>query len=437
MLDTLRKDHLYPYSYLKHPNMTKFIRDAIVYENCISSSSWTLPAHASLFLGSMPLEHGIHKKRGFSDFDLVMETRGEQFYPFTLNLKKRGYTTVGLSANAFISGYSGFSYGFDSFYDSLISERLGLNFNDNLLEKIIRRKNLTKSQFFKDVFGIFKSATGDIRSSAISREFLWNKGGEELVEQISNIRLRNPFFIFFNLMEMHNPYIPIEINRIIAKNKWTDYLTPYKFSTNERSRIKQAYKSQSFKIDSMLGKITSILKKNGSYDDTLIVIISDHGQSLWEHGFYSHELFLYDELVEVPLVVKYPKGWSPDGSDNSKLQSIIDIRSLVESTSLGKDSILTERNYVFAESYGFDLNAAERYRAFSDKSRVGSASLFRKKIYTKDCSITIDSNLKVEELKYKRDQANSRDREEQFEKALGLLLQRAKTDHLFQASKAE
>jgi arylsulfatase A-like enzyme/Flp pilus assembly protein TadD len=96
-----------------------------------------------------------------------------------------------------------------------------------------------------------------------------------------------PFFLFFHLYEPHTPYEPPE---------------PY------RSRYAKPYDGEIAAADAVVGDLVAELKKGGVYDDALVIVLSDHGEGLGDHGEEEHGLLLYREALQVPLVVKLPKG---------------------------------------------------------------------------------------------------------------------------------
>ncbi len=93
-----------------------------------------------------------------------------------------------------------------------------------------------------------------------------------------------------------------------------------------------------------------LLKKNGLYEDALIIATSDHGQEFKEHGFYGHGTFLHDEILEVPLIVKYPAGGKPGSAGG--YQNLCDVHSLVVRTCGGEDAFMRSTEETFSESFG-------------------------------------------------------------------------------------
>jgi arylsulfatase A-like enzyme/Flp pilus assembly protein TadD len=95
-----------------------------------------------------------------------------------------------------------------------------------------------------------------------------------------------PFFFFFHIYEPHAPYTPPE---------------PY------RSRYAEPYDGEVAHADAIVGEFLQFLKTSGIYDRATIVITSDHGEGLWQHGEDQHGILLYREVLHVPLMVKLPK----------------------------------------------------------------------------------------------------------------------------------
>ncbi|HSP13628.1 MAG TPA: sulfatase-like hydrolase/transferase [Thermoanaerobaculia bacterium] len=96
-----------------------------------------------------------------------------------------------------------------------------------------------------------------------------------------------PFFLFLHLYEPHVPYDPPE---------------PF------RSRYANAYDGEIATADAIVGEFVRHLKQRGLYDNSIIIITSDHGEGLGDHGELQHSILLYTELIRVPLIVKLPRG---------------------------------------------------------------------------------------------------------------------------------
>jgi arylsulfatase A-like enzyme/Flp pilus assembly protein TadD len=94
-----------------------------------------------------------------------------------------------------------------------------------------------------------------------------------------------PFFYMLHLFEPHTPYAPPEPHR---------------------SRWPLPYDGEIAAADEIVGEFIASLKQQGIYDDALIIFLSDHGEGLGDHGEEEHGIFLYQETIRVPLIVKLP-----------------------------------------------------------------------------------------------------------------------------------
>jgi tetratricopeptide (TPR) repeat protein len=127
----------------------------------------------------------------------------------------------------------------------------------------------------------------DVRESeAIGRLQRPGMETEGVAEKWIASRAQQPFFFFLHLFEPHTPYEPPE---------------PF------RSRYANPYDGEIAAADAIVGKFIDFLKRRGIYDRALIILLSDHGEGLGEHGEDEHGIFLYREDIHVPLIVKRPR----------------------------------------------------------------------------------------------------------------------------------
>ncbi|MFN7987124.1 MAG: sulfatase-like hydrolase/transferase [Thermoanaerobaculia bacterium] len=164
-------------------------------------------------------------------------------------LRKAGYATGGAVSSIVLKGESGISRGFDLWDDSVAPTR-----PNQALNRVQR--------------------PGGEAEAALEA---WVEGVKE-----------KPFFAFLHLYEPHSPYEPPEPFRS-------------RYSSNP-------YDGEVATADAIVGKLLDFLKARGLYDRALVVFLSDHGEGLGDHGEGEHGLFLYREVLQVPLVVKLPKG---------------------------------------------------------------------------------------------------------------------------------
>jgi len=285
-LDTLRADRLGCYGCPTgtSPHIDAFSRDSVQFMRAISQAHSTTTSHMSLFTGLLPPVHRVSswlrspdKARRFDLFKL-----GAGIPTLAQYLKENGYQTVGIHNGGLVSPFFGFDRGFDVY-----SERL------------IPWMRLHQSRSPLKIISKF------LRGSAQDRK---------------------PLFLFFHTYTCHAPYIkaPQKIRERFLPNPepdlpvasipagrsfWTMYKSFWKAidGSNQahRRQVRALYDAEVNYADWIVGKIFARLKADGSYDKTLIAIVSDHGEEFWEHGGTSHRKLLIESL-HVPLLIKFP-----------------------------------------------------------------------------------------------------------------------------------
>lgn len=281
VMDTVRYDHLSCYGYEREttPNLTKLAKDSRIYMNAYSTSSWTPPSHASLFTGLYPAAHGTTQENYILPKEV--NTMAEM-------LLTKGYDTYGISENPLISIRNQFDQGFLHFFEAW------------------RQPNYYYSNAAYNVF-------------------------EQFLEQRNK---KKPFFLFINLIEPHSPYDSArffthrfirnrEINCI--DNRFIDVVLGKKnFSAQEIGHLIDRYDGEILYCDYLLGKIIGQLKENKIWGNTLFIVTSDHGENFMEHGLVDHVFSLNQELIHVPLIIKYP-GLFPANTKESAPVQLTDI----------------------------------------------------------------------------------------------------------------
>jgi arylsulfatase A-like enzyme len=306
VVDTLRADHLSSYGYSRQtsPNIDKLARHGVLFEDAIAPSSWSLPSHASLITGRAVHEHGMGNVEpmpwlGWGTSGLNgLPTLGEA-------LQKHGYRTGAFSANRvyFTSnvglgrGFIHFEDYFDGIGDSFVRTEFGREFgrfymNRSEKSKFTRafRKLGLGSWLDKDsegsgdyggVFGIRK------RADVVNRETLrWiaNDG-------------QHPFFVFLNYLDVHYAYGG---PGAYPKPAWDHGTTVDEYDAGVKY------------TDDFIGRLLQGLKNLGVLNNTIVIVTSDHGEALGDHGLSFHGAALYWDLVHVPLVISWP-GHVPQG----------------------------------------------------------------------------------------------------------------------------
>jgi arylsulfatase A-like enzyme len=306
VVDTLRADHLSSYGYPRptSPESDQIARHGVVFENAIAPSSWSLPSHASLVTGGDVHDHGLGNVRpmpwlGWGNTGLEgLPTLGEA-------LQKQGYRTGAFSANRiyFTSnvglgrGFTHFEDYFDSVGDCFVRTEFGREFSRLYMNRSEKSKFTRAFRYFalgswldKDsegsgdyggIYGIRKRAT------EVNRETLRWIGSDR----------QHPFFAFLNYLDVHFGYGG---PKGYPKPEWDHGTTIDEYDAGVKY------------TDDSIGGLLHGIEQLGVLKDTIVIITSDHGESLGDHGLSFHGAALYWELVHVPLIISYP-GHVPEG----------------------------------------------------------------------------------------------------------------------------
>jgi arylsulfatase A-like enzyme len=150
-----------------------------------------------------------------------------------------------------------------------------------------------------------------------------------------------PVFLFINVMEAHDKYNPprrfltavdrqqLKQNSLNQRDALDFYFKPPALP-HEPEMVKRLYDQEITYLDEVLSDFFHFLKTAGLADDTLIIVTADHGESLGEHGIWGHFFGLYNELIHVPLLIKYPRSFGLQG-ENGQLVQLHDLfATLVE-----------------------------------------------------------------------------------------------------------
>jgi arylsulfatase A-like enzyme len=273
VLDTVRADRLSCYGYERPttPRIDALCKRGIRFENAFSTSSWTLPAHASLFTGLYPIEHGA-----------TQENTRLGTGPSTLAdiLGARGYATFAASANPLVSANTGLDRGFDVFADTW---------------RGAGRHGHPEPAQHPNV----RAVLGFLETLAPSQ----------------------PFFVFVNYVEAHGPYQPPEPHRsrflrddaspemlrsALQRGTVGYYLDPATIRPEEFEVLSDLYDGEVARVDALLGGLVDALDGAGRLENTLVVVTSDHGENLGEHGHFRHVFSLYATTVRIPLLLVLP-----------------------------------------------------------------------------------------------------------------------------------
>lgn len=321
VLDSARAQNFPFHGYEQNttPNLSRLAADGIVYEDTISPSPWSLPSHVSMLTGCYPSVHGAHEKS--TQFNGRLPTL-QQY------LSQRGFHTTAVSSNSWVSPEFGVTEGFDSF--TPIWKLTG----DDTNSREIAELDLTSR--FKRYFsnGNFVSPFFNILYRMLyykKYDYGALRANHEIKKHLK--KDNEPFFGFVNYFEPHLEYGPpkfveefvSETDKRVNQNAWKYVFGIEEMTRDDFSHLESLYNAELRYADYRLGNVLSKLKERGLYDDTMIIVTSDHGENIGDHSLMDHQYSLHRSLLHVPLVIKFPKGVNTPGKSISTTTSTIDI----------------------------------------------------------------------------------------------------------------
>ncbi|MHC4984933.1 MAG: sulfatase, partial [Planctomycetota bacterium] len=230
-IDTCRADYLGCYDPQRQttPNIDRFADSATLFENAVSPVPLTLPAHATMLTGQIPMGFNIHNN-------------GYHLRPETVTLAEilqdQGYTTA-----AFVSA-------------AVLDSRFGIDQGFGL---------------YDDADSVTGGGRGKRRGDVNTRQTM---------DWLAQHSQDGPLFVFLHYYDPHSPYEP----PAAEAGRWPD----------------DPYAGEVAFVDRCIGQMLTQLQQLGLYDESLIILTSDHGEMLGEHGEPEHGYFIYDSAIKVP-----------------------------------------------------------------------------------------------------------------------------------------
>ena len=268
-LDTCRADRLGIFGAVNpnSPALDRLAAESVVFTDCLAQSSNTGPSHRSLFTGTYPLRHrhqaGVHIRS-----------------PFTLagELQKAGWETVAFTGGGFMSGTFGFADGFDLYVD-----------HDEAAPEQYRRGLQT----------------------ILPQVELWRAARRE----------SDPFFLFLHTYDIHCPYWArkpwrerygswyegdLKVGNLCGREDFDAFMRTQP-RREDLEYLNAMYDAGVAMTDDLLGRWLNLLRGQGVLDKAMLIILSDHGESLGDHGYIGHNR-MWEEQLQVPLLVRFPGG---------------------------------------------------------------------------------------------------------------------------------
>lgn len=294
-LDTLRADHLgcYGHSRFRTPAIDKLATEGVLFENYVSTAPSTLASHTALMTGSFPHTHGV-PRNGFyvSDKNVTLAEV----------LKEHGFTTAAFIGSFALASIYNLDQGFDV-YD----ERLDMT----------RRRSASHERLAEDVTDAVLAWLPDHRDDRL--------------------------FLFVHYFDAHSSYtppppydrmyrtdsLPIEGSQKDIKAAREKLKKSGNRAISEVGVLNALYGGEISYLDEHLGRLFEGLRKSGVWDNSLVILTGDHGETMVEHReWFDHGRQVYDTTIKPPLIVRFPKAKS-GGRRVTNVVSSVDVMPTV------------------------------------------------------------------------------------------------------------
>ena len=310
-LDTTRSDALTFEDPFVTPRMVELAERGLVFDQAISGSSWTLPAHAQMFTGQPPVLHGVEDDN--VRIDPATPTLPEL-------LAEAGFLGYGVFTGWYLLRDYGFGRGFEVYSN-------GMPGGNRLEAELRNRLARDDAGGAQDVWGA---------ADQQSHRAITSPGVVQFVGQALDDAGKDDLFLFTHLFDPHYDYVPPapydsrfdpDYDGSITGEDF--YLNPAVFdaeaggrqiSDRDLEHIIALYMGEVAWTDEHVGQIVDLLRVEKRLENAWIVITADHGEEFFEHGGRGHRHTLFDEQVRVPLLVVPPKDAYPEAPRRSSAQ---------------------------------------------------------------------------------------------------------------------
>ena len=295
VLDAVSADHLSLYGYPLNtsPNIDKFAEESVVFDDAVSVGAFSLTSYASMFTGRYPSSHKASKSNQYlSETEVTLEEV----------LRGKGYNTIGFPTAIFTKEKYGFAQGFNQYKDRLDFFEYSNTYQTFSIRSVIRL-----------IFPIFE-------------EKILKTDGQRTAEELNKDVFRwleknkdEKFFMFMTYIDAHAPYKNDKFKHLFT-NETRDYEEVREARSGKRGDnvsqglvdyIVNLYDAEIFYLDKHFQKLLDKLDELGIKDNTIIILVADHGEEFYEHYGFGHSATLYEEIIHVPFIIHYPKEFKP------------------------------------------------------------------------------------------------------------------------------
>ncbi len=371
VLDTLREDFSGGLEALKELGFVK-------YENAVATSPWTLPSHVSMFTGELPSSHRVHESEGVHMSNIAQRSRSmlaDSKSNVLAAMKSKGYATYCHTCNPFVTPAFGFDFHAHHEYRSLVEMT-------NVRELLGSQTSLSSKGTALLRRGEFALLARLLWRKAARRAYtalgrpVGDKGSAMALSRLKDEAHAEPFFLYLNIMEAHEPY------------RWGEPMDVTRLSILGGAVRDPGWKARygrhaSLAVGRCMDAVQALMKH-----DPLVVVTSDHGQLLGEGGRYGHGFFLDGELLRAPLYVRYPSGMDPVPQEGEYV-SLKEVRTII-AAALGPAPAGIGSDTAMAESFGPHVDLTP-YLGAGDDGALGRLYATRRRVFGRGGSVVYNS----------------------------------------------
>lgn len=303
-MDAYRRDRMscYDPKNVRTPEYDDFASKGYLFENFYANNPWTIPSMMTMNTGQYP---SVHRADFFTAAPPAIRTLAQ-------TLKAHGYATEAYAGNPILYGEYGFKRGYDVYLEYGDFERFA---------------------FFKKaiVYRFFKRVRDMVQARLVGAIDITQWCKKHLIDCVERNHGERPFFVWVHFLDPHTPLTPPE-KYIKGDEEFVKEARVFGFTkTNEGQEFKEEYldlytelyAAEVRYLDDTMGEIFKTFDRLGVWDDSVVIISSDHGEEFFEHGYYGHGRSHYYAVTAVPLIVYLP---GESGGETLDVQaSLIDI----------------------------------------------------------------------------------------------------------------
>jgi arylsulfatase A-like enzyme len=265
------------------PNLDAFAEEAVVFHNTVASASWTLPSHMSVWTSRWPSVHGVTNKLELLSQDKMVPTSlspGIETYPDYLI--RAGYTAAAFTGGAGVQASYGFGRDFETYQDD--RPFAGMDYGvEPALEWLQAHRGARWFLFLHGYDSHGQYPLPDSKLEAVRADYQGSLDGG--IDEQAELREQG-------LASIENPGDAADL---------TDTL-----DEADAAFLAAVYDRKVKDADERLGTFLNRFRSMGLLDDTLVIIMSDHGDELMEHGALDHGFTLYQEQLHVVMMMRFP-----------------------------------------------------------------------------------------------------------------------------------